>query len=73
MKNLLKTLGVKVLVHMMAFNVTRSLISSTVEPQSYEPPGKRGVHKSEMSVTLKSSTSLKILRCSPIFMKNMQL
>ena len=30
----------------------------TVEPQSYEPPS---VHKSEMSVTLKSSTSLKIL------------
>ena len=28
----------------------------TVEPQSYEPPS---VHKSEMSVTLKSSTSLK--------------
>ena len=33
-----------------------------VEPQSYEPPSPppsgEGVHKSEMSVTLKSSTSL---------------
>ena len=28
------------------------------------PPGSEGVHKSEMSVTLKSSTSLKILYCS---------
>ena len=38
--------------------------SHTVEPQSYEPPGNEGVHKSEMSVTLKSSTTLKILCCS---------
>ena len=36
----------------------------TVESHSYEPPGNEGVHKSEMSVTLKSSTSLKILCCS---------
>ena len=28
------------------------------------PPGNEGVHKSELSITLKSSTSLKILSCS---------
>ena len=37
----------------------------TVEPRELRTPsGNEGVHKSEMSVTLKSSTSLKILCCS---------
>ena len=36
------------------------LFLSTVEPQSYGTSGNKGVRKSEISVTLKSSAYLKI-------------